>query len=347
MLRHDISSFYHKLKKFTFAANNRERMNFRIGQRVRFLHETGEGVVTALIDRTHVEVDLGDDFPVEMHVSELIAIDETENRYLSVTKTEKPAPNKGSSSPARSGMAKDGIFSLSMAIGQEQDQQYTCMIINPTIAQAVYTCYLREKHKYSGQACGQVDAGQVQTLFTLDEARLRQIKAFYWQVLPFSPGKGHPHRLYTQEISWNKGRFAEKMRYIDALGKKAWVFSLTEQANEAERKLRIESEFARVKASDVVYKEEKIVDLHAESLADRPWEMAPSAILKLQLEALEKGLSDALSENYRSMIVIHGIGEGVLRKEVHKRLHQLPYVERFEQADLRRFGNGATKIYFK
>jgi len=43
------------------------------------------------------------------------------------------------------------------------------------------------------------------------------------------------------------------------------------------------------------------------------------------------------------MIVIHGVGEGRLRDEVHNVLKHYPGV-RFRDADPRRFGSGATEI---
>ena len=64
-------------------------MKFRVGQRVRMLHESGEGVVTKLIDKKHVEVDLGDDFPIDMHVDELIPIDRSEQTYLTPEEEEE------------------------------------------------------------------------------------------------------------------------------------------------------------------------------------------------------------------------------------------------------------------
>ena len=57
-------------------------MDFRVGQRVRLLHESGEGVIVRLIDKKTVEVDMGDDFPIDVAVDELILIDQAERRYM-------------------------------------------------------------------------------------------------------------------------------------------------------------------------------------------------------------------------------------------------------------------------
>ena len=57
-------------------------MKYHIGQKVSLLHESGEGKITAILDKNHVEVDLGDDFPIDVHISEIIPIDPEEDKFF-------------------------------------------------------------------------------------------------------------------------------------------------------------------------------------------------------------------------------------------------------------------------
>lgn len=322
-------------------------MHYRVGQRVRFLHESGEGVITALIDKNHVEVDMGDDFPIDMHIQELIPVDIAESKYLGVNKPETSFKSKPSTNTNNLRKIGATIFTLSLAVCPNDEQKFELFIFNPGLTDAVYTCYMREKNKYTGMASGSIARGEVQHLFDLTEGQLKKVKSFYCQVILFTPGKSHPHNPITQEIVWNKGKMLEKTKSIIALDRKGWVFSLTEIESDLNTKLKIDGEFMRIKKADVKMKEEKLIDLHIESLVDRAWELAPSSILDIQMEHMEKGMSQALLENYRSLILIHGVGEGILRKEIRQRLKHISYVESFEPADPKRFGNGATKVYFK
>ena len=47
------------------------------------------------------------------------------------------------------------------------------------------------------------------------------------------------------------------------------------------------------------------------------------------------------------MVVIHGLGKGKLREEVHAILKQMPEIGRFKNEWSGKYGFGATEIYFK
>lgn len=85
------------------------------------------------------------------------------------------------------------------------------------------------------------------------------------------------------------------------------------------------------------------VDLHLEKLIDNEAGLSDGEKLNMQLEYFERMLNSAIRERKRRMVVIHGVGEGRLREEVRK---VLQYYEgcRFDDADPRRYGSGATVI---
>ncbi len=85
------------------------------------------------------------------------------------------------------------------------------------------------------------------------------------------------------------------------------------------------------------------VDLHIEELIDdhRGWTNAE--IIEFQLEKFEKVLSSAFQTRKRKMIVIHGRGDGILRHEIRKKLHDYPGIEVYD-ASYKEYGQGATEI---
>ena len=56
-----------------------------------------------------------------------------------------------------------------------------------------------------------------------------------------------------------------------------------------------------------------------------------------------RGLEAAIRDGKRKLIVIHGVGEGVLREEVRRTLQYYQGVQ-FHDADMRRYGVGATEV---
>jgi hypothetical protein len=89
-------------------------------------------------------------------------------------------------------------------------------------------------------------------------------------------------------------------------------------------------------------------DLHLEALRpDAPADLSNTAILRLQLDAFEDALSRALATNMHEIIFIHGMGNGVLRKEMHRQLSRNKDIKFFEDAKKEKFGFGATLVRLK
>jgi hypothetical protein len=89
------------------------------------------------------------------------------------------------------------------------------------------------------------------------------------------------------------------------------------------------------------------VDLHIEKLVDDWYSLSSIAILAIQLNEFQRYLDLAITHHQKSMIIIHGVGTGKLRDEVHGLLKQTPEVESFVNQYHGRYGYGATEIFFK
>jgi hypothetical protein len=89
-------------------------------------------------------------------------------------------------------------------------------------------------------------------------------------------------------------------------------------------------------------------DLHLEALRpDNKEDLSNTAILRLQLDAFEDALSRALATNMHEIVFIHGMGNGVLRKEIHRQLSRNKDIKFFEDARKEKFGFGATLVRLK
>ena len=91
-------------------------------------------------------------------------------------------------------------------------------------------------------------------------------------------------------------------------------------------------------------KERVVLDLHIENLIDSHNDMSNSAILKIQMSHFKSFLNKSIDKKQRKIVVIHGVGEGVLRHEIRKELDIYhPYFEYYD-ASYDDFGYGATEI---
>ncbi len=90
-----------------------------------------------------------------------------------------------------------------------------------------------------------------------------------------------------------------------------------------------------------------VIDLHIEKLSTNWKGLSNFEILTLQLNTFEKYFNLAVSHRQPSLIVIHGIGTGKLREEIHEILKYKKEVKSFVNQYHHNFGYGATEIFFQ
>lgn len=90
-----------------------------------------------------------------------------------------------------------------------------------------------------------------------------------------------------------------------------------------------------------------VIDLHIEKLTDHWQQLTNFEILTTQLNNFEKYYELSVAHKQATLIVIHGVGEGILRNEIHDILKLKKEVKSFVNQFHPLYGYGATEIYFK
>lgn len=90
-----------------------------------------------------------------------------------------------------------------------------------------------------------------------------------------------------------------------------------------------------------------VIDLHIEKLTADYRTMSNYEIVSLQLSTFKKYYDLALAHRQPTLIVVHGVGEGVLRNEIHAILRLKREVKSFVNQYHPSFGYGATEIFFQ
>lgn len=89
-----------------------------------------------------------------------------------------------------------------------------------------------------------------------------------------------------------------------------------------------------------------VIDLHIEKLSNDWKHLSNFEILTLQLKTFEKYYYLATAHLQPNLTVIHGVGSGKLRDEIHEILKTKKEVKSFVNQYNPNFGYGATEIYF-
>ncbi|HEY5368670.1 MAG TPA: Smr/MutS family protein [Hanamia sp.] len=90
-----------------------------------------------------------------------------------------------------------------------------------------------------------------------------------------------------------------------------------------------------------------VVDLHIEKLTDNWKGLNNFEILTIQLREFEKYYHLAVIHMQPNLIIIHGVGTGKLRDEIHEILKTKKEVRTFANQYHSNFGFGATEIFFQ
>jgi hypothetical protein len=92
---------------------------------------------------------------------------------------------------------------------------------------------------------------------------------------------------------------------------------------------------------------QSVVDLHIDKIIDNTTGLSNGDIVQIQMAHFEKYLDLAITHQLPSLIVIHGIGTGKLKEEVHQSLKANKRINFFVNQYDPRFGWGATEIFIK
>lgn len=92
--------------------------------------------------------------------------------------------------------------------------------------------------------------------------------------------------------------------------------------------------------------QERIIDLHIGNIVDSFKNMMPHQMLEKQINKAMEEIKSAKKDKVKKLILIHGKGKGVLKKEIYKILNSMDDIEYFE-ADIIKYNFGAVEIRFK
>lgn len=87
------------------------------------------------------------------------------------------------------------------------------------------------------------------------------------------------------------------------------------------------------------------IDLHIEELIDSHKGMTNAEILSIQLSEFRSFYRKSIQHRIPKIIIIHGVGEGVLKDEIRLFLSKKEHIEYFD-APYQDYGKGATEIRF-
>jgi len=350
-----------------------------VGDRVRLLHASDEGIIVRFLDNDIVEVAIDADFAIPVVRKELVRVSERESTmdignqgtrtaakgsFSSKNPQQKPSQNSGANDsrapiprmgqvpPAsKPVLASVGIF-IAAQIGA--GGLCTLHLVNNTDLDLVFTL-LGEGQRGAphddrrGLAQGIVKSQQTVEVYRHNVDYLEEWPILHFSIL-YTSSVHHinPGPLY-KSFHFKEKDFAKQAAALPLIAGEGHVFQVDGKA-EAKTPKRI---ITRPEPHQNVLREipkiqnvKSIVDLHAEALPNAVG-AKPAALLELQVAEFEKQLDLAIAHNLNIITFIHGVGKGELKNRIQKALSQREEVSTFKDAMRERFGYGATEVHLK
>lgn len=308
--------------------------DFKVGEKVRFLHERQEGVVMRVISNKMLEVLVDDFVEMEVSVNEVVKIDSAESVFK---REEEAAPEEEFARPRIE-------LPASMAIITKGREGADIYLLNPTRDELLFSLSARLKHKYRGLNTGVVGPNQQRLAARLDLDTFDHATKIHLQILRHPTDDSPTLRTpFLLEISPKTDVRGQKDTYLDDLKMDGYRFVLEEISLPEAVIESTGSNTSNISAKTFTEVPE-VVDLHIHKIVDNAMGMDAAMIFKLQLDHFDRKITDALMAGRHEIVFIHGIGDGTLKREIHQRLKGFAFVKQFSLADPLKYGNGATWV---
>jgi len=331
-------------------------MKFQIGDIVLILHSNEEGEVIDIINDKMVLVDVkGVKFPAyndqleypyfKRFSEKTIFPKKKEKKYVDDLKKEKDQPR-----------VSDGVWISFLPItdidefGDDVVEELKIHLVNRTEVGYNFLYKLNYFGETEFDLKNEVHAFQDFYLHNIPFENLNDSPTFEFEFSLLTPQKtkaGHfeaslrlkPKQLFTkiEEIRL-KGEATFSHRLFETYPEK-----LVEDKVELEYKSK---SFDAKKSKEHLEPPRSVIDLHIEKLTNDWAGMSNYEILSLQLKTFEKYYDLSLAHLQPSLIVIHGVGTGRLREEIHEQLKHRREVKSFINQYHPAYGYGATEIFF-
>ncbi|MCD4735337.1 MAG: DUF2027 domain-containing protein [Bacteroidales bacterium] len=358
-------------------------MKFKVGDRVKFLNESGGGIVAGIVSPNMVNVAIQDGFEIPTLTSELIRIEEEapvsspkhmfREEYDIKIDPEKINEFQESdtiiplqNNPSQGSISKGVYFAL---VPHDQKWLITGMLdiylINYTPYDILYSFFREDEDGiYKGFDYGSVTPESMKLMHSVERDELVQWAKGIVQVLFHKDSANNVLNPGSSSFKIRTSRFYHENSYKSSpiLSGRSILLSLLPldaqvsiAGNDNPDKDRIEkntvSKAREIEPEHMIDRHktsprEAVVDLHIYELAEDSDKLSSSEMLKIQLDYFRGCLESALSNNLSKITFIHGVGKGTLKKEMYDILGVYKGIDIYD-ASMSDFGYGATEVLIR
>ncbi|OLY94854.1 Smr domain-containing protein [Cnuella takakiae] len=338
-------------------------MKFQVGDKVLVKHSNEEGEVIEIINKEMVMVEVrGVRFPAYIDQLDFPYFKRFSEKKMFGAKKEKRYVEDLPKDKVKGPRIIDGVWLSFLPVfdtdefGDDVVELLKVHLINRTERTFKFKYKLQFFGDNEFELKGEINPQQDFYLHDIPFGDMSDNPQFQFEFSLPEPEKGKAPFFETNTKLKGKQIF-QQIQQIQEKGEPTFKYRLFEHYPEAVKEEPVGLDLSSLVAKGVkVYNAKEarrhlpparsVVDLHIEKLEDS-WEYLTNAeILDIQLREFEKWYELAVAHHLPHLIMIHGVGTGKLRDEIHDALRLKREVKSFVNRYHPAYGYGATEIYF-
>lgn len=353
-------------------------MKLKVGDKVKFLNDSGGGIVSKVISSRMVNVSVEDGFDIPTLVSELVLLEPTtysESMFneeynvpipINEELVEESAESDPSHFPIKGRVTEaEGVYialvphNTSWPVSGGLD----LYIVNHSSYDILFSLMLKEKDdNYLGYDYNSVESESMILLDSIEREDIEKWQEGVVQILYHNTSAGVVVMPAHTTFQLKKGKLNNESNYqhsglVDGI---AIIYSLNEILNqpksdffnsekenvESKPKKAIEKKQAPIIEQHQTLPKVAVVDLHIGELLDNISGLESRDMFAYQQKYFKECLESAIANNYKKVTFIHGVGNGILKNAIIKRLKEYENVDN-QSASLSKFGVGAIDVLIR
>lgn len=343
----------------------------KIGDKVRFLSETGGGRIAGFQGNKIVLVEDEDGFQIPTDIHDVVVVEQdnyTTGKMVATKMDAQPQEEEPEITFKAPVQERDGGNKLSaylafvpIDIKEVTNTRFETYFINDSNYYLHYTYLFAEGNAWTLKSEGEVEPNTKAFIEEFGREVLNNMEHIAIQLIaykkekPFLLKPAVDVQFRLDPVKFYKLHVFQENVFFDT---PALLYTIIEY-DEVARPLVIDSK----RLKEQMYKEEKIVvppqkkrekedgtiviDLHADVLLETTVGMNSADILHYQVDEFKKVMMENRKKKGQKIVFIHGKGEGVLR---HAIIHELSYRFKpctYQDASFQEYGYGATQVTIK
>jgi len=349
----------------------------KTGDKVKFINDVGGGRITGFQGKTIAIVENQDGFEIPTLMTQLIKIEDVDaEKTINRDFSKKPAPVKHQVKEEEkviepehkpsiiSGNDEPKFFMAFYPLDHKNPvgDEIEVYIINDSNFTLLYHYCHYDGEKYKTVDYGELEPNTKNLIESIAPGNLSNLPKYYFRIIPFMKESKSLSKVIEKEVQVSSIKFYKEKSFTKSGFFKgpAMVFDLVVNPMKDEIDKLTENDFRKVvNEKDIENRPEpqpvkKVntpqtveIDLHIEQLIDNVNGLSNHEILQIQMDKFHSEMKSAIEKKVHRIVFIHGVGNGVLKQEIYKKLKSTYAKYYFQDASFHEYGFGATMVILR